>query len=350
MRFFKCIPFKKGITFDCRTFLLYHVSSKEKGFIMNNYYVILYYHYTHISDLETFREEHHAFCIEHALLGRIYIANEGINGTLSGLKDHVEAYMEHLRNDERFKDIVFKIDEASSHAFDKMHVKIKKELVNLSLEEDINPKKLTGEYVEPKDFLHRMQQENTIVIDARNDYEHSVGHFRHAIKPNIQNFRELPQWIKENESLLKGKNILTYCTGGIRCEKLSGYLKAEGYENVGQLKGGIVTYGKDEVAQGQFWDGVCYVFDKRLNVPINRVEHIIVGRDHFDGMPCERQLNCANPECNKQILASIENEHKFLGGCSYACSSHPLNRYVKKYQLPKQEIEIRLAQIASSFK
>lgn len=314
---------------------------------MQSYYVILFYHYTQIDDLEDYRNEHHQFCHEHQLLGRVYVASEGINGTVSGLKDDVEAYMVYLKSDPRFEGIVFKIDEADEHAFDKMHVKIKKELVNLSLEEDINPKKLTGEYVEPRDFYLRMQDPNTIVIDARNDYESMIGHFRGAIKPNIRNFRELPQWIKDNASLLEGKNILTYCTGGIRCEKMSGFLKAEGYQNVGQLKGGIVTYGKDEVAQGQLWDGQCYVFDKRLKVPINRVEHVIVGRDHFDGSPCERQINCANPECNKQILTSEENEYKHLGGCTLTCSQHPSNRYVIKHQLSSDEVQERLAKISN---
>ncbi len=312
---------------------------------MQSYYVILYYHYASINDLETFRDTHQKFCNEQQLLGRVYIAKEGINGTLSGLKHNVEAYMEYLKNDSRFKDIVFKIDEADEHAFHKMHVRVKKELVNLSLIEDVNPKKLTGEYVEPKDFYARMQDEDTIVIDARNDYEHMVGHFRGAIKPDIRNFRELPQWIKDNEGLLRGKKILTYCTGGIRCEKLSGFLKAEGHQNVGQLKGGIVTYGKDDIAKGQLWDGQCYVFDKRLKVPINRVEHVIVGKDHFDGTPCERQINCANPECNKQILTSLENEHKHLGGCTLACSKHERNRYVIKHQLSDQEVRDRLSKL-----
>lgn len=305
---------------------------------MKKYLVILYYHYTKLDDLDTFREEHLEFCKQHNLLGRIYIAHEGINGTLSGLREDVEKYMEYLRSDSRFKDIVFKIDEEDGHAFEKMHVKIKKELVNLSLDRDIDPKKLTGEYLEPVEFYKRMQEEDTIVIDARNDYEHMVGHFRGAIKPNIKNFRELPKWIKENAKLLKGKKILTYCTGGIRCEKFSGWLKAEGYENVGQLKGGIVTYGKDPVVKGRLWDGKCYVFDKRLTVPINRVEHVVVGRDHFDNSPCERVINCANPECNKQIIASEANEHKYLGGCTKECSLHPRNRYVEEHGLTHDEV------------
>lgn len=309
---------------------------------MKEYLVLLYYHYTIIDDLELFRKEHQDFCNKHNLLGRIYIASEGINGTLSGLRDDVITYMNKMKADLRFYDIVFKIDEADEHAFSKMHVRIKKELVNLSLEEDINPKKLTGKYVEPSEFYQRIQDENTIVIDARNDYEHEVGHFRGAIKPNISNFRDLPAWIKKNKNLLKGKRILTYCTGGIRCEKFSGWLKAEGYEDVGQLKGGIVSYGKDAVAKGQLWDGKCYVFDKRLTVDINRVEHVIVGRDHYDGSPCERYINCANPECNKQILTSLENEAKHLGGCCIECSKHPRNRYVIEKNLSKEEIFNRL--------
>ncbi|MFA7204498.1 MAG: rhodanese-related sulfurtransferase [Candidatus Caldatribacteriota bacterium] len=309
---------------------------------MNEYLVILYYHYTKLNELETFRDIHQEFCDRHNLLGRIYVASEGINGTLSGLKDDVLAYMEYLKNDQRFEEIVFKVDEADKHAFKKMHVRVKNELVNLSLETDINPKKLTGEYVEPRDFYLRMQDPHTIVLDARNDYEHQIGHFRGAIRSNIRNFRELPDWIKENESLLKDKKILTYCTGGIRCEKLSSWLKAEGYNDVGQLKGGIITYGKDEVAQGQLWDGQCYVFDERLKVNINRVESVVVGRDHFDGTPCERQINCANPECNKQILVSQENEDKYLGGCSIECSRHPRNRYVALHKLTSKEIEKRI--------
>lgn len=309
------------------------------------YLVILYYHYTNIDDLETFREEHQAFCNGNNLLGRIYIAKEGINGTLSGLKDDVYKYMDYLRSDERFKDIVFKIDEHYEHAFKKMHVRIKKELVNLSLEDDINPKKITGEYVEPKEFYKRMQEEDTIVIDARNDYEHAVGHFRGAIKPDIRNFRDLPNWIKNNKRLLENKKILTYCTGGVRCEKLSGWLKKEGFDDVGQLKGGIVSYGKDEIAKGQLWDGKCYVFDRRLTVPINRVEKVVVGKDHYDGSPCERYINCANPDCNEQILASEENEAKYLGGCSYECTIHPRNRYVMQNNISKEEVNARLKQV-----
>ncbi|MGR6897689.1 oxygen-dependent tRNA uridine(34) hydroxylase TrhO [Rummeliibacillus sp. BSL5] len=312
------------------------------------YQVLLYYFYTKIEDPAQFAQEHLAYCQSNELKGRILVAPEGINGTLSGTVEATNAYMDYMRNNPLFEGIVFKIDEAEGHAFKKMHVRPKDELVNLHLEEDINPNELTGEYLEPAEFLKRMQEDNTVVIDARNTYEYDLGHFRGAIRPDIQTFRELPEWINENKEQFEGKQILTYCTGGIRCEKFSGWMKREGFDNVAQLHGGIVTYGKDEVAKGQLWDGQCYVFDERIAVPVNQVEHVIVGRDHFDGEPCERYINCANPECNKQILCSEENEHKHLGGCTHECRVHPRNRYIAKHQLTESEVLDRLAQIGET--
>ena len=300
---------------------------------MNNYRVLLYYHYTNIENPDEIREDHLIFCKEIGLLGRVFISKEGINGTVSGTVEQTDLYMDVLKNHPLFQGIDFKIDESETHVFKKMHVRVKNELVNFSLEDDINPLEITGRHIEPREFYQRLSDPDTIVIDARNDYEYDVGHFRGAIKPEIGTFRELPQWIRENKHLLSGKKIMTYCTGGVRCEKFSGWLKKEGFNDVGQLNGGIVTYGKDSIAKGQLWDGNCYVFDSRISVPINRVEHVIVGKDYFDGTPCERYINCANPECNKQIIASVENEHKYLGACSEECRTHPRNRYVAKMKI-----------------
>ncbi|RPK15069.1 oxygen-dependent tRNA uridine(34) hydroxylase TrhO [Priestia endophytica] len=309
------------------------------------YRVLLYYQYVKIENPEEFTAEHLAFCKELGLLGRILVADEGINGTVSGTVEQTEQYMKKMYADPRFADMVFKIDEEDEHAFQKMHVRYRPELVNLQLDEDINPHELTGKYLEPKEFYKQMQDDNTLVIDARNDYEYDVGHFRGAIRPDIRTFRELPEWIKENKELLDGKKILTYCTGGIRCEKFSGWLVREGFEDVSQLHGGIVTYGKDPEVKGQLWDGQCYVFDKRLTVPVNRVEHVVVGKDYFSGESCERYVNCANPECNKQIICSEENEHKYMRGCTHECRVTPRNLYVKEHDLSEEEIQERLAVI-----
>ncbi|MED4027605.1 rhodanese-related sulfurtransferase [Priestia megaterium] len=309
------------------------------------YQVLLYYLYTPIENSEEFTAEHLAFCKELELKGRILIAAEGINGTVSGTVEQTDKYMETMKNDPRFEGIVFKIDEADEHAFKKMHVRHRKELVTLRLEEDVNPLRVTGNYLSPKEFYQAMQDENTVVIDARNDYEYDLGHFRGAVRPDIRNFRELPEWIRDNKDQFEDKKILTYCTGGIRCEKFSGWLLEEGFEDVSQLHGGIVTYGKDPEVQGELWDGQCYVFDERISVPVNQKEHVIVGKDHFTGEPCERYVNCANPECNKKILASEENEHKYLRACSHECRVSPRNRYVKEHGLTEEEFAARVKEL-----
>ena len=226
-----------------------------------------------------------------------------------------------------------------------MFVRPRPELVNLSLDVDIDPREQTGEHLSPAEFYEQMQRDDTVVLDVRNIYEYDVGHFRGAIKPDVETFRDTPQWVRDNRHLFEGKKILTYCTGGIRCEKFSGWLKNEGFDNVAQLDGGVATYSKDPVAKGQLWDGQMYVFDERLTVPINQVEHVVVGRDHFDGEPCERYINCANPECNAQILASEENQAYHLGGCSMECAEHPRNRYIVEHNMTTDFVEARIEEL-----
>lgn len=311
----------------------------------STYRVLLYYKYVPVEDPETFAVEHLKACKEIGLKGRILVGAEGINGTCSGTIEQTDAYMNLLKQDERFADMVIKIDEADGHAFKKMHVRVREEIVNLSLAEDINPNELTGKRLSPEDWFKKMQEEDTIIIDARNDYEFDLGHFRGAVRPDIENFRDLPEWIRDNKEQFEGKKILTYCTGGIRCEKFSGWLVREGFEDVSQLHGGIATYGKDPVAQGQLWDGQMYVFDERIAVPINQVEQVIVGRDHFDGTPCERYVNCANPECNAKIITSEENEHLYMRSCSDECRTHPRNRYFVEHNMTVEEYDERLEAI-----
>ncbi len=300
-----------------------------------DYEVLLYYKYTTIEDPETFAQEHLAFCQELGLKGRILVAKEGINGTVSGLKKDTAAYQKALQADSRFAGILFKVDEANEHAFKKMFVRSRQEIVSLKLADDLNPNETTGEYLSPRAFKAALLDEDTVVIDARNDYEYDLGHFRGAIRPEIRNFRELPQWILEHKEEFMEKRVVTYCTGGIRCEKFSGWLVKEGFKDVGQLHGGIATYGKDPEVRGELWDGKMYVFDERISVEINQVDKHVVGRDWFDGSPCERYINCSNPECNRRILSSVENEEKYLGACSEACRNHPRNRYIKTHLFQK---------------
>lgn len=312
-----------------------------------DYRVLLYYNYTKIENPEQFAKEHLALCKSLGLKGRILVAEEGINGTASGTIEATQQYMDWMHNDERFKDTWFKIDESEGHAFRKMFVRPRKELVALNLEEDVDPLRLTGEYLDPKSFKEALLEEDTIVLDARNDYEYDLGHFRGAIRPDIRNFRELPEWIRENKENFMDKKVVTYCTGGIRCEKFSGWLLREGVENVAQLHGGIATYGKDPEVKGEMWDGKMYVFDDRISVEINQVDKQIIGKDWFDGTPCERYINCGNPSCNRQIITSEENEAKHLGGCCYDCAASETNRYIKRNGISEEERATRLAAIVS---
>ncbi|WP_433959462.1 rhodanese-related sulfurtransferase [Cytobacillus horneckiae] len=307
------------------------------------YRVLLYYMYVPIENGEEYAQEHLAFCKELGIKGRILIADEGINGTCSGTVEQTDRYIEHMKADPRFADMIFKIDESDEHAFKKMKVRYRPELVTLRLENDINPNKTTGKYLSAKEFYESLNDEDTVVLDARNDYEYDLGHFRGAIRPDITNFRDLPKWVHDNKEMLGDKKIVTYCTGGIRCEKFSGWLLEEGFEDVAQLHGGIVTYGKDPEVQGDLWDGQLYVFDERIAVPVNQKEHVVVGKDYYTGEPCERYVNCANPECNKKILCSEENEHKYLRSCSDHCRTHPRNRYIAQHGLTEEEVEKRLA-------
>lgn len=316
---------------------------------MGDYRVLLYYKYVNIDEPEKFRDEHLAYCKDLGILGRILVSEEGLNGTVSGTIAQTQSYMDHLHSDPRFADMTFKIDEADGHAFKKMHVRYRPEIVSLKLgEEDVNPNQKTGKHLEPKAFKEALLDDDTVILDARNDYEYDLGHFRGAVRPDIRAFRELPDWIKENKEKFMDKKVVAYCTGGVRCEKLTGWLLKEGLEDVGQLDGGIHTYSTDPDTQGDLWDGVMYVFDERISVPINHIEHTVVGKDWFDGTPCERYVNCANPSCNRQILCSEENEDKYLRGCSHDCRVSSKNRYVKEHELTRKEVEERLEAIGES--
>jgi UPF0176 protein len=322
----------------------------KNRWIIMDYRVLLYYHYTTIEDPKAFSEAHLAYCKELGLKGRILVANEGINGTCSGTVEQTNAYMEHMKANPLFEGIVFKIDEAQGHAFKKMHVRPKPELVHLRLEDDINPNEFTGRHLSPKQFMDEMLREDTVVLDVRNNYEYDLGHFRGAIRPDVETFRDTPDWVRENKHLFEGKNVLTYCTGGIRCEKFSGWMKREGFGDVGQLHGGIATYGKDPETKGQLWDGKMYVFDERHMVAINQVEEVVVSKDRYDGTPSERYFKCSNPECNDHMFGLEENEAKHLGACSLKCAEHPRNRYVVKHGLSPQFVEQQLNELRLTWK
>lgn len=288
----------------------------------SEYAILLYYKFVKVPDAEQFAQEHLAYCKELDVKGRILISDEGINGTLSGTIAQTEQYMKDLRANPLFSDIVFKIDEADGHAFKKIFVRYKKELVTFRVEDELDPNVITGDHLAPKDFYEMMKRDDVVILDGRTGYEFDLGHFRGSIRPEVDSFKEFPDWIRENMSELKDKPILTYCTGGIRCEKLSGFMMKEGFQQVYQLDGGIVTYGKDPEVQGQLFDGKCYVFDERISVQINHTdEDIIVGRCHHCGQPADQFINCANDACHLQHICCEDCEAQHSGHCSDECEA-----------------------------
>jgi UPF0176 protein len=284
------------------------------------YRILLYYKFVTIADHEVLAREHLAFCKKLGVKGRILIAPEGINGTLSGTVEQTEEYQRVMRLIPLFHDMVYKVDESDKHTFKKIFVRPKKELVTFRLEEDVNPNELTGTHLKPKEFYEKLQQDDVIVLDGRNYYEYDIGRFRGAIRPEVETTREFPDWIRENLSQYKDRPILTYCTGGIRCEKLSGFLLKEGFKDVYQLEGGIVSYGKDPEVQGRLFDGKCYVFDDRISVPINRTdEDIVVGTCYHCGKPEDRYINCANDLCHRKHVCCEACEEDHNSYCSSEC-------------------------------
>ena len=285
-----------------------------------DYRILLYYKFVHIPDPEQFTAEHLQYCKDLGVKGRILIASEGINGTLSGTVEQTEKYMNDMKANPLFADTVFKIDESEGHAFKKIFVRHKKELVTFRYEEELDPNVIGGKRLSPVEWHEMLQRDDVVVIDGRNDYEYEIGHFRGAIRPDVGSFREFPEWIRNNMSEYKDKTVLTYCTGGIRCEKLTGFLIKEGFQDVSQLEGGIVTYGKDPEVQGHLWDGKCYVFDERISVPINRTEEdMIIAKCHHCGTTEDRYINCANPVCNKQHVCCTDCEEEHQSFCSDEC-------------------------------
>ena len=230
--------------------------------------VLLFYRYSPIPNTDELVESTRALCQELGLLGRILIAGEGVNGTVSGEVAATRAFIEAFAANPVTAEIEFKIEPADDHAFKRLSVKLRDEIVTLGLPEgeEVDPNKTTGRRLSPPDFMRALEEadDDVVILDGRNDYESALGHFHGAVCPDVEHFRDFPQWVRENMAHLKDKKILTYCTGGIRCEKLSGFLINEGFGDVSQLEGGIIKYGQDEAARGKHFDGKCYVFDSRI--------------------------------------------------------------------------------------
>ncbi|WP_349431177.1 rhodanese-related sulfurtransferase [Methylomarinum sp. Ch1-1] len=202
---------------------------------------------------------------EHQVKGTLLLANEGINGTIAGSRPGVDAVLAWLRADPRFQDLEVKESYEQETPFYRSKVKLKQEIVTMGVD-GIDPEKTVGTYIKPQDWNVLISDPDVLLIDTRNDYEVEIGAFKGAVNPDTETFREFPQYVKDHLDPAKHKKVAMYCTGGIRCEKSTAYLKEQGFEDVYHLQGGILKYLEEIPSQQSLWQGECFVFDNRVAV------------------------------------------------------------------------------------
>ena len=213
-------------------------------------------------------------CDELGLKGSVYLSPNGINFSIAGTEENVDTYIKFMEEDSRFRDIPLKKTFSETQPFRRMKVRLKKEIISLG-RDDINPKKLTGDYISPRELFEIYEKkEDVIVLDTRNEYETRVGLFENAIDLQLDTFRDFPSAIETLPEEYKDKQIVMYCTGGIRCEKASAVMMKAGFSDVKQLEGGVLDYFKE--TGGAYWNGDCFVFDERvaLDKELKETEYI----------------------------------------------------------------------------
>lgn len=223
------------------------------------------YHFVRLEDFQSLKEPLLTFMRDLDIRGTLILAEEGINGTVSGTRENIDALYQWFQKHPALKDVKSKESFADEQPFYRTKVKVKKEIVTMGVE-GIDPKRVVGTYVKPKDWNALIDDPEVLVIDTRNDYEFDVGTFDKAVNPNTKTFREFPEYVKENLNPEQHKKVAMFCTGGIRCEKSTAYLKEQGFDEVYHLEGGILKYLEEVPAEESKWQGECFVFDNRVTV------------------------------------------------------------------------------------
>ena len=229
------------------------------------------YHFCRLAGFEELRAPLASFCCTHGIKGTLLLAPEGINGTVAGSEAAIDGLIAYLRSIPEFAGLEVKFSAAVKMPFHRMKVRLKREIVTMGVD-GIDPERSAGTYVAPADWNAMIADPDTVVIDTRNGYEVSLGTFRGAIDPGTESFRAFPAWVEAHRAELDGKKIAMFCTGGIRCEKATAYVKSLGIEDVFHLKGGILKYLEEVPAEQSLWQGECFVFDERVSVSHGLVE------------------------------------------------------------------------------
>jgi len=289
--------------------------------------ILLFYKYVHIQSPKRVMKWLKKVCGDLCFKGRILLANEGINGTLGGSQENTERFKKIMEEHPLFGTIDYKESAGSADCFPRMQITVRDTVVNLG----VDPQELTsqegGKHLTP-DEVHALIKQNPddlVILDTRNDYEWKVGHFKGAIKPDIKHFRDFPEYVDKHLDEYKDKQVLMYCTGGIRCERATAYLNKKGItKQVYQIKGGIHRYA--EKYPDGFFRGKNYVFDGRVAVKIN---DDILGECGICTAKCDDYINCLNAKCNKHFICCTSCKQEFVGTCSEQCKQLVTENKVK---------------------
>ncbi|MCG8393370.1 MAG: rhodanese-related sulfurtransferase [Pseudomonadales bacterium] len=246
------------------------------------------YKFVRLDDFEQLREPLLELMHAQNVRGTLLLANEGINGTISGPRAGINAVLDWLRADARLADLEHKESFHDEHPFLRTKVKLKKEIVTMGVE-GIDPNRTVGTYLTPEEWNQVISDPETVLIDTRNDYEVEVGTFKGAINPETTTFREFPEYVKQTLDPGKHKKVAMFCTGGIRCEKSTAFLKEQGFEEVYHLKGGILKYLEEMPKEKSLWEGECFVFDERVTV-----DHDLNPGDYDQCHACRRPISEAD--------------------------------------------------------
>lgn len=322
---------------------------------MSNIVVSALYKFATLEDFKELRSPLLQLMEDHQIKGTLLLAKEGINGTIAGDRKGIDSIIAWLRSDPRLADIQSKESYEQEMPFYRSKVKLKKEIVTMGID-SIDPQKFVGTYVKPQDWNALIADPEVLLIDTRNDYEVQIGGFKNAINPVTESFREFPEYVKQHLDPEKHKKVAMYCTGGIRCEKSTAYLKQQGFDEVFHLQGGILKYLEDIPAEDSLWQGECFVFDNRVAVnhnlekgqydqcyacryPITEEEK---NSEHYQkGVSCPHCYDKVNEqqrrrfaEREKQVQLAKERGEEHIGSSASHISS---KRRALKYQEKDQQ-------------
>ena len=289
-----------------------------------HYVVCALYKFVSLPDYEALRQPLLDCMLAHDVKGTLLLAHEGVNGTVAGSREGVDALLAWLRQDPRLADLSWKESYDTIEPFYRTKVKLKKEIVTMGVE-GIDPRQVVGTYVKPADWNALISDPDVVLIDTRNDYEVDIGTFKNAVNPRTTTFREFPDYVKEHLDPGKHKKVAMFCTGGIRCEKSTAYLKEQGFDEVYHLQGGILQYLQDVPPEQSLWQGECFVFDNRVTV-----NHLLQ-KGNFD--QCHA--------CRRPISEDDKKSAHYVPGVScHHCYNEHDPEQVARYQQREKQMQL----------